>query len=84
VSLESRIRQLENRARPPWEGHVFVACVDDDGIVLACGLAAGSEWVGRHYTEMPAPVNAYHGFCGEEVVGRPRCEAHRRILGDES
>jgi hypothetical protein len=81
-NLHGRLSRLEAQAPP--EGHVSLAFVDKAGVVLACGLPADSPWVGRHMDELPPPIKFFTGFCGEQVVGRERCEAHRRLLGDES
>jgi hypothetical protein len=58
-SLRRRLERLtRSRLSSP---HYFLAFVDADGIVLDDGSAASRGWVGRHCSELPAPVKVIRG-----------------------
>ncbi len=68
---------------PPSAQHVYLAFLDEAGLVLDGGTPAARPWVGRHYAELPEPVYAIVGVCRRGRAGGrhrgSRARAMRRL-----
>jgi hypothetical protein len=71
-TLRRRLERLE-QSRPPAP-HLYVACVDADGLVRDDRSDLCRRWVGRHYSELPNPVTVVGGvdllrIIGDDAIG---------------
>jgi hypothetical protein len=74
--LLRKVRRLEARLEdlyPPGP-HLYLACVGQQGRVLDDQTEAARPWVGRHFRELPDPVQVIRGVDPLEVFGLTRGE----------
>ena len=84
MRLKARLMKLERAVPSPVVPHLWLAFADNDELVLDDGTEACRPWVGRHYSELPAPVKIIGGIDPRLVLGdAPGPDlAHQRRASD--
>jgi len=85
-SLRTRLQRVEMDAVRRCTSkvpHLYVACVDEDGLVVDDGGEAVRPWIGRHYSELPQPVSVAAGIDPRLVLGLDIAAGNTRSTGDE-
>jgi len=63
--------------------HLYVAVVDENGLVIDDGGEAVRPWIGRHVTELPSSVTVVSGIDPRLVLGLDIADSSQSPSNDE-